>query len=192
MHPKEEKLRLRNAIHERLSHINEQERNVESRTLCKQVLHILPKEPINICVFYPLKDEVNIQLLISELIKQNCNIFLPCFEDNALMFRKMEDIRTLSPGAFKIPEPPKNAPKLDPQELSYALIPARAYTKDGKRLGRGNGGYDKWIRLQRAANPQTIFIGIALQAQIVENIPMEEHDERVDIVVTARGNITNT
>ncbi|MFA7682254.1 MAG: 5-formyltetrahydrofolate cyclo-ligase, partial [Candidatus Peribacteraceae bacterium] len=68
-----------------------------------------------------------------------------------------------------------------------ALIPGRAFDRDGNRLGRGNGSYDHWIREQRTANPQTKIWGIAFECQIVPIVPTEEHDERVDALITARG-----
>jgi hypothetical protein len=55
------------------------------------------------------------------------------------------------------------------------------------RMGGGNGGYDIWIREKRKVSPETQFWGVAYEHQIMNEVPMEEHDEKVDRIVTARG-----
>jgi 5-formyltetrahydrofolate cyclo-ligase len=66
----------------------------------------------------------------------------------------------------------------------HVLVPGRAFTKAGGRLGRGGGTYDRWINAQRKKNPATRFIGVCFRCQIIKELPMEEHDEKVDEVVT--------
>lgn len=187
MHPQEQKDLLRTSIQARLERLSDVDRAAESRSLCKRLEEILPKEPGTLCAYYPIRNEVDIRPLLLELFKKQWTIFLPKFEGGMMVFRQVMDLDHLRPGQFQIPEPPDAALLLDPTILDVALIPARAYEKNGNRLGRGNGGYDIWIRKQRKQQPQTHFIGVCYEAQLVSDIPMEEHDERVDFVVTARG-----
>ncbi len=155
--------------------------------LGREILKLLPANPSTIVAYFPLKDEANLQPLLEELLARGWTLFLPRFERGTMVFRQAKTLADLTPGEFKIPEPPIDAPMLEPSALAYALIPARAYTLKGLRLGRGNGGYDIWIRKQRAANPHTKIWGVCLECQLVNDIPMEAHDERVDAVLTARG-----
>ena len=188
MHPKEEKSQLRLRIKERLEAYPERQRHAERRTVCKEILKILPKDTaLTIAAYFPLKDEVDLRPLLEELLKRGVDIYLPCFEHKHFLFRLMRNAESLSPGEFRIPEPSKEAPILDPTTLDIALIPGRAFTKEGYRLGRGNGGYDLWITEQRKKNPKTKIYGIALECQILTTIPVEPHDEKVDGVITARG-----
>lgn len=191
MHIRDQKSHLRQAIRERLAKLPEKERLAEGRTLCRELLNILPKEPFTLCAYFPLKDEADMRPLLLALLQRGCALYLPRFEGKTFVFRKAENLQELPKGILNIPEPAEDAPLLDPLSLAYALIPARAYTPSGERLGRGNGGYDHWIRAQRAAHPKTVFIGVALECQIVREMPTEEHDERVDMVVTARGRMKN-
>ncbi len=191
MHPRDEKEHLRQAIKERLSHQSDNERHAESRTVCREILKLLPKEPITIAAYFPLKDEVDVRPLLLTLFQKGCDVYLPRFEGR-LVFRKAHDLKNLPAGQFSIPEPLPSSPLLDPKNLNIALIPGRAFDRQGHRLGRGNGGYDIWIREQRKKNPSTHFWGVCLEAQLAEKIPMEEHDETVDAVVTARGQLVAT
>ncbi len=183
----EKKSGLRAAIKERLSHLSAKDRSAESRSVCRRILEALPKEPITLCAFYPLSDEADILPLFGELLKRGDSIFLPAHEAGKLLFRKLSSIENLVPGDFGIPEPPMENDRLEAKDLTIALVPGRAFDHSGNRLGRGNGGYDIWIRKQREENPKTQFWGVALECQLTQEIPCEAHDEKVDAIVTARG-----
>src|SRR3989344_2527644 len=188
MHPREEKSQVRLSIKQRLEAYPERQRHAESSTVCREIHKIIPNDPaLSIAAYYPLKDEVDLRPLFEELLKRGVKIYLPCFEDKHFFFRLMDSTENLRPGEFKIPEPTKDAPILDPATSDIALIPGRAFTHEGYRLGRGNGGYDLWITEQRKKNPKTKIYGVALECQILTEIPMEPHDEKVDGVITARG-----
>ncbi len=185
MHPTEAKKLLRQSIAERLARLSPKDRAAESRSVCRRVMENLPTPPLCVCAYIPLKDEVDIHPLLEELLATNYELYLPRFEGK-LVFRRATDLKTLTKGKFDIPEPPADAAMLDPQAETVVLVPGRAFTRDGQRMGRGNGGYDIWIRGQRKANPATQFWGVCFEHQVVNEVPMEGHDERVDATVTAR------
>lgn len=187
MDPRASKSHLRSAITARLARLSDRDRAAESRSICRRILQALPKESTSICSYYTLKDEVDLRSLLTEIPALGHTLYLPRKEGAHFVFRKMENVNDLQPDDFKIPAPPEDSPLLDPQALSIALVPGRAFDKNGNRLGRGNGGYDIWIRKQGVENPKTQFWGIALECQVVQEIPMEAHDETVDAIVTARG-----
>lgn len=187
MDPKIAKADLRNAIRDRLAHMSDTLRAAESRSVSRRIIESLPPKPVAVCAYVPLKTEADLRPVLDHLLEKNYPLYLPRFEGGKLAFRHITDLKDLVPGALGIQEPSASEHLLDPQDLAIALVPARAYATDGRRLGRGNGGYDIWIRAQRNMNPKTQFWGIAYEAQVVHEIPMEEHDERVDAVITARG-----
>lgn len=187
MHVRDEKEHLRQAIRERIARIPEHLRHAEGRSLCRQLVRLLPAEPSGIAAFFPVKDEPDLRPLLTEILARGHRLYLPRFEDKMMVFRRIGDIMELSKGTFGIPEPPHDAELLDPADLALAFVPGRAFTKTGLRLGRGNGGFDIWIRKQRARNPATLYLGVALDCQIVNDLPFEAHDEKLDGVVTARG-----
>ncbi|MEK7591438.1 MAG: 5-formyltetrahydrofolate cyclo-ligase [Patescibacteria group bacterium] len=191
MDPRDEKSKLRHAIRERLAAYPERQRHAESRTLCREIIKILPKgNAFSVAAYFPLKDEADVRPLLEELLARGAKLYLPRFDHKNFSFRLVRDLQSLLPGALRIPEPSETAPLLDPSALEYALIPARAFSPDGHRLGRGNGGYDKWISEQRKRHPRTKMYGIALECQLFAGIPVEPHDEKVDGIITARGLLT--
>lgn len=185
-HISEEKESLRAAINERLKRMTPKDKEMESRSLVRRVLEMLPKEPTKVCAYFPMYSEVQIKDLLEEIIKLGHELYLPCFE-NKLVFRKTTDLATLVMGkAIKILEP-ANGELLKDEDTVIAIVPGIAFTKEGKRMGRGNGGYDIWIRKKKKASPESKYWAVCYECQVVHDLPTEEHDEQVDLVITDRG-----
>lgn len=69
-------------------------------------------------------------------------------------------------------------------------MPGLAFDRAGRRLGRGGGYYDKFIaaarrRAEQRGWPAPLLVALAFRAQLVGEVPVEEHDARVDAIVTA-------
>lgn len=84
------------------------------------------------------------------------------------------------PGA-KGPLEPEDGMPAPPPDL--ILVPGLAFTRDGHRLGRGGGYYDRWLATQRGIPT----VGICFSCQLVDSLPVESHDLRVDAILTESG-----
>lgn len=86
--------------------------------------------------------------------------------------------------------------------LDLILLPGVAFTRNGGRLGHGMGYYDKYLDEHFNRNPhrrsdeqlnldqkisqkKTILLGLALNEQIVDEVPLEQTDILLDAIVTA-------
>jgi len=114
------------------------------------------------------------------------DVYLPVFDQTTGVYSlaAVTDLSTqLVIGQYAIREPLPELPKIHPpyhKELVHAwLIPGVAFTRDGRRLGRGAGFYD---RLLAGANGTKI--GVANDCQIVDAMPTAQHDIRMDMLVT--------
>jgi 5-formyltetrahydrofolate cyclo-ligase len=85
----------------------------------------------------------------------------------------------LRPGAFGIHEPLASLPVVRPGDVDLAFVPGLAWTRQGDRLGRGGGFYDRLLPDLRLA------WGLAFDVQVMAEIPMEPHDARVRRVWSA-------
>lgn len=70
----------------------------------------------------------------------------------------------------------------DPATVDVVLVPGLAFTPTGDRLGQGGGWYDRFLSRRR---PGTVTIGIGFREQLVDVLPSEPHDVRLDHIVTA-------
>lgn len=73
-------------------------------------------------------------------------------------------------------------PSSDAEEMipDVIFVPGLGFTANGDRIGRGGGHYDRWL----AENRKTIAVGMAWDPQIVDSLPVEEHDQHMDFVIT--------
>jgi len=82
-------------------------------------------------------------------------------------------------GEFGVIEPVAACPVIPPNRLDFVVVPGVAFTLDGRRIGRGKGFYDRLL-----ARVDGVKCGVAFDEQIVEMIPLEPHDIRMDWIVT--------
>src|SRR5262245_13024808 len=76
---------------------------------------------------------------------------------------------------------PEDEPPPDPTVIDVVIVPGTAFTPAGDRLGQGGGWYDGFLARVR---PDCLTIGVAFSPQIVDELPVEPHDVRLDHVVT--------
>ena len=85
-------------------------------------------------------------------------------------------------------EPTSNRPMGEPSTL---LVPLLAFDKQGYRLGYGGGYYDRTLKVLRSRannkNQKLEVIGVCYAGQIVERVPHDEFDQRIDWVITEEG-----
>lgn len=83
-------------------------------------------------------------------------------------------------GPFGVMEPSEDSRKLDLEELTGILVPGLGFNKNGNRLGKGRGFYDRAL-----ADYKGLKIGVCFGCQVLqEDFPVEEHDVRVDFLIT--------
>ncbi|MDQ3469754.1 MAG: hypothetical protein M3487_08330 [Actinomycetota bacterium] len=70
---------------------------------------------------------------------------------------------------------------VDPQLLDVVVVPGLAFTVDGRRVGQGGGHYDRFLPRLRE---DCLTIGACFAEQVVADVPIEPHDQRVDAVAT--------
>lgn len=90
------------------------------------------------------------------------------------------DQSRLELGSFHIEEP-TGENTVSPDEIELVVVPAVAYDRRGNRLGRGKGFYDRLLATTHATK-----VGVGYEFQIVESIPAEPHDVKMDMVVAQK------
>ena len=98
----------------------------------------------------------------------------------------------LAPGLWRIREPiVELCERLDtPNELEFALLPGVAFARNGARLGYGGGYYDKLLAdLPSDGTQRPVLAAAAFAMQIVEFIPQEATDVKVELIVTDQEKI---
>ncbi len=112
-------------------------------------------------------------------------VVLPAFntENFGMTLLKVDNLdKDLQEGPRGILEPDETRCKVVPIErIDIAIIPAIALDEKGGRVGSGEGYYDRLI--PRLAIT-TRKVALALEQQIVPQVPIESHDKHVDFIIT--------
>jgi 5-formyltetrahydrofolate cyclo-ligase len=132
-----------------------------------------------IALFAAMNDEVPTAVALDRWPQLGKRVVVPRVEGDIMRFYDYspEQMRT---GAFGILEP-EGDNECRPEEIDLIIVPARAFTRAGERLGRGGGFYDKYMS---KAEFRASKVGIAFECQIFDSLPCDLHDIRVDHVVT--------
>ena len=154
--------------------------------LIKQRLFDLPEFITAKTVFFyaSFRSEVETLNMIEESLKIGKKIVLPKVdkERHRLMLFEIKDINELSPGYMGIPEPSLfDERRINLDDIKLVIIPGAAFDYSGNRLGYGAGYYDILLSEGKRKVP---VIALAYEEQLVDLIPSEVHDVKVDMIVT--------
>lgn len=97
-----------------------------------------------------------------------------------------DELENLPRTRWNIPQPSEEDIREDALQsggLDLILTPGLAFTKQGRRLGRGKGFYDKFIRVYNALHKSPYLIGLALSPSIVDSVPCTVTDVKMDEVL---------
>ena len=133
--------------------------------------------------YISFRDELDTKKLNQYLLERELNLALPAIdfqtkEINFFMYHKNAE---LIENKFSILEPKNKDKVIFPKII---LIPLLGYSKSGFRLGYGGGYYDKYLSKNGISDVKKI--GIAFSFQELEEIPVEDHDERLDWILTEK------
>lgn len=138
-----------------------------------------------IAAFAPDETEPGHGRLPAAYTQLGARILLPVVPEAGRELRWAVDTGRLAPGRFGLLEPV--GPRLGPTAIGTAdvvVVPALAVARDGARLGRGGGYYDRALRHVRA---DAALVAVVFDDELFDELPVEEHDQRVTAVVTPSG-----
>jgi 5-formyltetrahydrofolate cyclo-ligase len=129
--------------------------------------------------YFAFGSEVTTELIIEQAKTLVKKIALPRVEEDKITFYELSSIKSLIRGRFGIMEPPPSVPI---SEIDILVVPGIAFDKTGNRLGYGKGYYDRLM-----SGKQTFSIGLAYSFQLLENLPYDRYDKRLDAIASEDG-----
>ena len=159
--------------------------------------------------FIPMKGEVDLTPLLATLAESGTRVCLPrgsCVKSGSSNANDPRKSRTgvenlayvmaelgsealsnsakenaMIEGAFGISEPNSTARVVPNSEVDVWLVPALAFDERSNRLGRGGGFYDRFL-----AESAGMRIGVGYDSMILNELPCDEWDQSMDLIVTER------
>ena len=145
-------------------------------------------------IYVNFRSELETLELIHLCLSQGKRVVVPLVDASAVSMIPLQiqdPEKDLVPGYYGIPEPdPQKSLRVSAREIDAAIIPGSVFDINGGRLGYGGGYYDRFLVNDA---PQAKRVGFAFEMQVIENVPVQPHDQPLDILITEKRivNITH-
>ncbi|MBR4738980.1 MAG: 5-formyltetrahydrofolate cyclo-ligase [Bacteroidales bacterium] len=174
-----EKADIRKQMRELKRAVPPEEKLLRSDAILRQVAQTPEFQDARVVLLYwSMADEVQTHAFVEQWYHEK-TLLLPCVAGDDLVLRQYTGPQCMVAGEqFGIGEP--SGPvwtALD--EVELIVVPGVAFDTGGNRMGRGRGFYDRLLK----STPRAVKIGVAYGFQILDEIPVEPHDVKMDIVI---------
>jgi len=137
-----------------------------------------------IFIYFSFRSEVDTFFIIEKALNKGKRVILPKVEKKKrkLYLYEINSIKDLSSGYMGIYEPiPDISREVRINEVDLIIVPGVCFDIYGNRIGYGGGYYDIILSEKKTNSP---VIALSYEEQIVQKIPSEPHDIKVDIIIT--------
>jgi 5-formyltetrahydrofolate cyclo-ligase len=181
MNLQDSKAGLRSKMQAALAAVSPSGRMAASIEICERLKAQL-QSAHTILFFAPLTDEPDVWPLLQELLAGEKVIALPFFDAEEKIYgaRRLKNLEAeIVNGKFGVREPASSCAGIPLDKFDLILVPGAAFDLRGNRLGRGRGFYDRLLE-----NAGGMKCGVCYDGQLLEKIPAEPHDAKVDFILT--------
>ena len=157
-----------------------------STSICTQLAkHPIASKATVIAGYCAHQGEIDLRIYLQACLDQGKDIYLPQAHKNTYRLGKVLSFdNDLVSGPYGIPEPNHMAEILDISQSAAPillwLVPGVSFDARGGRLGMGTGVYDRLLK-----HHEGYSIGVGYDWQVLDQLPLEPHDQFVDEVLTA-------
>jgi len=177
-----EKKELRKHIKALKQQLSKNEAKGQAENIFRQLeVNVFFEKAQHILFYWSMPDEVSTQEFILKHYRTK-HIYLPVIHDDDLDIVLFTGEDSLIPGPkYGIPEPTGDKLKNE-KIIDVVVVPGVAFDKDGNRMGRGAGYYDRILKRVPLAKK----IALAYDFQMVNQVPVETHDIPMDMVIVPK------
>jgi 5-formyltetrahydrofolate cyclo-ligase len=180
----EQKTALRYQMRARRNAISTEEQSALSHQICEHLRGFPRLQSASVVAAYlATRHEASLDEAIT-LWLENKTVGVPAVGLKP-RFDILEDLQNVRTNARGL-RVPLSERKIASHEADVILVPGLAFDLNGNRLGQGGGWYDRTLERARQKGAPLV-IGVTFECQIVEAVPHENHDARIDYLVTETG-----
>lgn len=179
------KQEFRRALKERRAAIPSEQKKEWDRTIVERIASSNEfARATTLLIYAPMPGEINLLPLVRVAWRLGKRVAFPRCDvaTTTMRFYELLPGTKLIEGAYRIPEPPAEAPLCTPDRETLCILPGLTFDPSGARLGYGKGYYDRFL-----ADFEGMCIGAVYECMRVREVPTEPHDRAVSLVFTERG-----
>jgi len=161
-------------------------RRAKNRMICERLLSLDELRNASVIFFFAsFRTEVDTTEMIKSSLFSGKRVLLPKVDKDRheLLLYEIRDFGELAPGYMGIPEPPVSENQMSINDADIVIIPGAGFDASGNRIGYGGGYYD---RLLSGLQKNIPVVAPSFEEQLVDVLPSEPHDIRVQMIVTDR------
>lgn len=153
----------------------------DNGAVCQRILeHPWFRQARTVMAYAAISPEPELMPVLEVCLAAGKILLLPrCQENGVMTARRVHALAELASGAYGILEPCGDAAFFPPENIELILVPGLAFARNGARLGRGKGYYDRFLGKTLART-----IGVCYDSRCMDEIPVEDCDRYVDAVIT--------
>lgn len=180
----ENKKNIRNIVKYKRDSLSEEVKEVMDDIIFNKIVESKEyKSAKTIFVYVSFQGEVDTHKFIKYALNDTKRICVPKIISKKEGIRAVEinSFEELKKEAYGILEPDNFDKKVDEKNIDLILMPGVAFDENGGRIGYGGAFYDRFLK---NVSPKTLKIALAYDFQIFSKVPMEEHDIKIDGIIT--------
>jgi 5-formyltetrahydrofolate cyclo-ligase len=173
------KKQIRKEALSRRNQLSTEQVEYASEKICSRLVETaLYAQADKLALYVPIKNEVNVMLMIEKALRAGKDIYLPRVTGDNMNFYHYEKDVPFVIGKYNIPEPASHE-VLVPDERTLVVMPGAAFSKKCDRIGYGGGYYDRYLETYNMVKK----VAVAYEFQIYEDIPAEATDIKPDYII---------
>jgi 5-formyltetrahydrofolate cyclo-ligase len=177
------KTEIRKIIREKKKQFSLAEKKEKSEVIFNQIESLEQFRSANtIMAYWSMDDEVHTHDLILKFLGKK-QIILPVVKGDVLELKEFTGKTNMMVGESYGIKEPEGDPFYEIDKIDLIVVPGVAFDINNNRLGRGKAYYDNLL-----IKTQALKVGVCFDFQLLDFVPVDEHDVKMDLVITDLNN----
>ncbi len=146
------------------------------------------KKARGIFTYIGFGSEIDTKIIIKDALKLGKQVYVPKIFNKEMLLIRIDSLENLVKSSYGILEPIGEENDFDIDKLDLIVMPGVAFDEEFNRLGYGAGYYDKFLDKN---NLKCSKIALAYELQVLDSLEVEEHDKKVDQIITEKRKMIN-
>ena len=184
----QDKITLRKALRQQRSQLTREQVTAASEAVARQILACDAFcKAKSVMGFLAFGKELSVDLVLEAALAQGKTVAVPhIVSDTVFVPVRLKYLQDFELDRYDIRSVRSPLEVIQPEVFDLVLVPGVAFGRDGSRMGMGAGYYDRFLPQAK----QAVVMGVAYDFLLQSSLPCDEHDVKMQCIVSESGIIT--